>query len=90
MDDFEKYLEKALQDPEFREEYEALEPIYALKRQLVELRTKENITQEEAARRIGMSRSSLARLESGNFNPTLKNLQRIAKGLGKKLTVTFS
>ena len=90
MDDFEKYLDKAKQDPVFQEAWEALEPIYALRRQLIELRIQENITQEEAARRIGISRSALARLESGKFNPTLKSLQRIAKGLGKKLIVTFS
>jgi len=28
-DDFEKYLKKQLKDPEFRKEYEKLEPLYA-------------------------------------------------------------
>ncbi|MDO4584033.1 MAG: helix-turn-helix transcriptional regulator [Planctomycetia bacterium] len=89
MDDLDRYLKDALQDPEFRAEYEALEPVYAVKKQLIQARLEQNLTQAELARRIGISRSALARLESGNFNPTLKNLQRIAHGLGKTLTLTF-
>ena len=90
MDDFERYLSERMRDPEFREEYEALEPEYALIRQLIEIRREQNLTQAELARRIGIQRSHLARLESGDFNPTFQTLQMIAKGLGKKLTMTFS
>ncbi|MBQ4144443.1 MAG: helix-turn-helix transcriptional regulator [Thermoguttaceae bacterium] len=90
MDDFERYLSERMRDPEFREEYEALEPKYALIRQLIEIRREQNLTQAELARRIGIQRSHLARLESGDFNPTFQTLQKIAKGLGKKLTMTFS
>ena len=72
-----------------RAEWEALEPLYALKRQLVEARLSENLSQKELAERCGLKQSTLARLESGKSSPSFKSLQRIAKGLGKKLTVTF-
>ena len=43
----------------------------------------------ELAERCGMRQSAFARLESGNANPTLKTLQQVAKGLGKKLRISF-
>lgn len=86
---FQDHLAEKMNDPEFRAEWEALEPLYALKRQLVEARLSENLSQKELAERCGLKQSTLARLESGKSSPTLKSLLRIAKGLGKKLTVTF-
>ena len=37
---FNKAFEKMMQDPEFKKEYEALEPEFALKKQLIEARIK--------------------------------------------------
>ena len=42
MSDFQDYLKKALEDPEFRAEYEALEPIYTIKRQFIEARIQQH------------------------------------------------
>lgn len=89
MTNYDDLREELLNDPEIREEYDALEPIYALKRQLIAMRLEQNLTQEELAKRIGMKQSTLARLERGSYSPSLKSVQRIAKGLGKKLTLTF-
>lgn len=44
---------------------------------------------EALAQRIGIQRSNLSRLESGNYNPSLAFLKKVAKGMGKKLTLTF-
>ena len=52
-------------------------------------RAEQNLTQRELAERCGMRQSAFARLESGNANPTLKTLQQVAKGLGKKLRISF-
>lgn len=87
---FREHLNEKLNDPEFREEWDALEPLYTLKRQLIEARMRENLSQAELAARCGMKQSAVARLENGNTIPTIPSLQRIAKGLGKKLTLTFS
>ena len=89
-DSFREYLSEALEDPEVREAFEELDPLYVLKRQIIEARLSADRSQEELARRCGMKQSTLARLESGKSSPTLKSLQRIAKGLGKNLTITFS
>ena len=37
----------------------------------------------------GIQQSNISRLESGNYNPTINFLKRIAKALGKELYVEF-
>ena len=56
---------------------------------IAQMRKEQNLTQRELAERCGMRQSAFARLESGNANPTLKTLQQVAKGLGKKLRISF-
>ncbi|MDO4575004.1 MAG: helix-turn-helix domain-containing protein [Planctomycetia bacterium] len=89
MDDFENLLQEAMTDPEFKKEYDSLEPEYALIEQILELRQKEGLTQAQLAERIGIQQSHLSRLESGNYNPSLAFLKKVAKGMGKKLILTF-
>ncbi|MBT9168775.1 MAG: Antitoxin HigA1 [Syntrophomonadaceae bacterium] len=83
------YLEKQLKDPEFRKEYEALEPEYQLAKSIIELRLKRGITQKELAERIGTKQSGISRLESVNTrsNPSLSLLERVAEALDAKLVV---
>ena len=44
-----------------------------------------NLTQEELALRTGTQKSNISRLESGNYNPSVDFLNKIAKGLGKEI-----
>ncbi|GKG91008.1 hypothetical protein CE91St32_20510 [Gordonibacter pamelaeae] len=78
-----------MQDPEYAAEYERLEPVYDIISAITMARAEQNLTQRELAERCGMRQSAFARLESGNANPTLKTLQQVAKGLGKKLRISF-
>ncbi|MDN4469559.1 helix-turn-helix transcriptional regulator [Gordonibacter sp. RACS_AR68] len=78
-----------MQDPEYAAEYERLEPVYDIISAITMARAEQNLTQRELAERCGMRQSAFARLESGNANPTLKTLQQVAKGLGKKLRIGF-
>jgi len=39
--------------------------------------------------RTGIARSSLSRLENGHGNPTVSTLQRIAKAIGCKVTISL-
>lgn len=54
---------------------------------LLTLRRTAHLTQAELAAKIGMPQSSLARIESGKANPTLKTLLRIAAALRAELTL---
>ncbi|NVY95875.1 helix-turn-helix transcriptional regulator [Lactobacillus sp. DCY120] len=50
-------------------------------------RIKKNISQQELAERIGMKQPQLAKLELLESIPTLKTLNRYAKGVGMKLNI---
>ena len=45
------------------------------------------MTQAELAKRAGIPRSNITRFESGNYNPSLEQLVRIAAALGMMLQV---
>ncbi len=83
------HLKEQLKDPEFRREYEALEPEYEIIRQIILARKELNITQQELAERTGIKQSNISRLEKGTYNPSLQSLKKVAKGLNKELHVEF-
>ncbi|MBD5436938.1 MAG: helix-turn-helix domain-containing protein [Treponema sp.] len=89
MDDFERHLADMLKDDEFRAEYEALEPEYELRRQLIQARISSNMTQKQLAEKAGTKQSNIARLESGNYNPSFQFLQKIAGALNKKISIAL-
>jgi len=80
---FEDWLEKEMQDPQFRSAYEALEPAY----QVARLRILRGLTQQQLADLVGTKQPSIARLESGKKTPDLEFLQRVAEALGCRLVV---
>ena len=86
---FKDFKNKALKKPEVREEYEALAPLFAIKKELVAARVAKGMTQEQIAQRIGTSKSNISRLESLNntYMPNLGTLMKYAEALGLKLDV---
>lgn len=78
-----------LADPEVQQAYSDLEPRFAVVRQLIELREKHGWSQRELAERAGMKQPQLARLETGQVEPKLDTLQRLAKAMGSRLTIRF-
>lgn len=89
MDDLDRSLQKRMKDSEFAAEYERLQPEYDIIDAIITARAEQDLTQRELAARCGMKQSAFARLESGNANPTLETLKRVADGLGKKLRISF-
>lgn len=89
MSDFRRYLDEQLKDPEFRAEYEALEPEYQLINAILDARKSQNMTQKQLAERTGLSQGDISKLENGSTNPTVKLLHRIADGLGMTLRFEF-
>jgi DNA-binding XRE family transcriptional regulator len=74
-----------LKNPEVKREYDALEPAYQLASSLIQARIDHKLTQVELAERAGVSQVIIARLESGNSNPTLGTVTKVARVLGKEL-----
>ena len=86
---FKDHLKEQLKDPDFRSEYEALEPEYEIIRQIILARNESNMTQKELAERAGIKQGNISRLERGTYNPSLSLLKKIAKGLDKELHIEF-
>lgn len=52
-------------------------------------RKKLGLTQSELGKRAGISQPNITRFESGNYNPSLEFLVKIAGAMGKKVKVTL-
>lgn len=87
---FKAHLKQSLKDPEFKKAYDALEPEFALANQLIGMRVKRGLTQAKLAKLMGTKQSAIARLESGTYNASLKQLDKVAKALNAKLTIKIS
>lgn len=53
--------------------------------QYIQCRKMQGLTQAELAKKAGIPRSNITRFESGNYNPSLELLVRIAAALGMTL-----
>ncbi|MCI9381317.1 MAG: helix-turn-helix transcriptional regulator [Dorea sp.] len=87
---FEEMKTDMLKDEEFKIEYEKLKPRYEAIEQIIRARKEQNITQAELAKRVGTQKSNISRLESGNYNPSLDFLAKIAESLGKEISVKLN
>lgn len=60
-----------------------------MKNTIKELRQKNNMTQEELARKVGVRRETIVFLEQGKYNPSLKLAYDISKIFGLKIEEIF-
>jgi DNA-binding XRE family transcriptional regulator len=86
---FEEVHKRLMQDEEFRTEYEKLLPRYELIAQIIDARNQLEITQEELAQRVGTQKSNISRFESGNYNPSLDFITKVAHSLGKAVHISL-
>jgi ribosome-binding protein aMBF1 (putative translation factor) len=87
---FEEYKKKAFtEDPELYKEYKALQPEYEIIKQVLKARSEQQLTQKDLADKIGIKQSNISRFESGNYNPSLDFLKKLANGLGKEIHIEF-
>ncbi|MGN1318160.1 MAG: helix-turn-helix transcriptional regulator [Lachnospirales bacterium] len=86
IDDIKKDL---FLDENFKSEYDKLQPRYEIISQIIEARKENNMTQTELAKLVGTQKSNISRLESGNYNPSLDLLIKVADALGKKLQINM-
>lgn len=89
MTTFAEFLDEQLQDPEFKAEYDALEPEFTLMQAMIDARKATGLTQKQLSEKTGIAQSDISKLESGNANPSLKTLQRLANGLGMRIKIEF-
>ncbi len=83
----EKVLREHRQEQEFDRAYRELESEFEIVQQIIDLRLKRGVTQEELAKRLGTQQSSVARLESRRQTKDLDFLRRVAQALDARLEV---
>lgn len=65
-------------------------PAIQLKNTIRRLRFEKNMTQEELALRVGVSRQTIMSIEQGRTNPSILLALSISKALGVVVTEVFS
>lgn len=48
------------------------------------------LTQKQLSDKTGITQSDIRKIESGNANPSLRTLQRLATGMGMKMKIEFT
>lgn len=79
--------QELLKDPKVKAEYDRLGPEFNLASMLIEARARAGLSQNDLARRMGMKQASVARIESGRFNPSVKTLKLYAAATGHDLKI---
>ena len=90
MTKFNDFLAEELKNPEFKAEYDALEPEFAIIQAIIDARKESGLTQKELSEKTGIAQADISKLERGNANPSLRTLKRLAAGLGRTLKVEFA
>lgn len=87
MTNWKDYKKELLKNPEFKKEYDALEPEFELAKSIVAYRIAKGLTQKQLAVKAKTKQSSISRLESASGKPSLAFVEKIAKALDAKLIV---
>lgn len=89
MSEFRDLLNEQLKDPEFKKEWDDIQPEMDVIRAMIDNRIAQNLTQKELAERTGINQADISKLENGTRNPSLKMLKRLAAGMGMTLKIEF-
>jgi predicted transcriptional regulator len=76
-----------LKNKEVQEELNNNEAEYKIIEEIITARQERSLTQKGLAELVGTKQSNISRLESGNYNPTIDFLDKIARAVGKELVI---
>ena len=89
MSDFRNYLNRQLQRPSFKAEWDTLQPELTIAQAMIDARKESGLTQKQLSERTGIAQADISKLERGNANPSLRTLQRLAAGRGMNIRIEF-
>ena len=89
MANFRDYVAEQLKNPEFKKEYDALEPEFAIIQAMIDARKESGLTQKELSEKTGITQGDISKLERGNGNPSIRTLKRLAEAMGMRLKIEF-
>jgi len=76
-----------LKNKEVQNELKMNETEYKIIEDIIMARKERNLTQKDLAELVGTKQSNISRFESGNYNPSLDFLNKLANAVGKELEV---
>lgn len=79
-----------MKDPEIKAEYDRLGPEYEIIEAIIRKRLERGMSQKQLADKMGTKQSALSRLESGNYNPSLAFLKKVATALGTSVHISLT
>ena len=87
-----KDMDKAINDliderPDLEAVFEGEDPVYQLRKRILELRLEKGYSQEELAKKAGTKQAVISRIENGESEPRLETINKIAKALDKKVKI---
>ena len=86
---FRETLNDQMNNPDYRAEWESLEPERQIIRAILDGREKNNMTQKQLSEATGIGQADISRLENGTANPSLRTMKRLASGMGMRLQIEF-
>ena len=89
MSDFRNYLNRQLQRPSFKAEWDTLQPELTIAQAMIDARKESGLTQKQLSERTGIAQADISKLERGNANPSLRTLQRLAAVMGMNVRIEF-
>jgi transcriptional regulator with XRE-family HTH domain len=89
MNWLEEHKKQAMENTEFKMEYENLEFEFQVRSILVETRKEAGITQSEVGEMMDTKQSAVSRWEKHPEQMTLKNLKEYADAVGAKIHITL-
>ena len=89
MRKFDDFFDEQMKDPEFRTEYNNLQPEFDVIRAIIDARTNQNLTQKQLSEKTGINQADISKLENGTRNPTINLLKRLADGMDMILKIEF-
>lgn len=78
-----------MKNRKFRREYKKKDLRLDISLLIEEWRIKQGFTQSKLARRMNTKQEAIARVERGNYMPSLSFLERVAKAFGAELEIKF-
>ena len=90
MSSFNDLLKEQLKDPQFKAEWDAVEPEYAIVQAIIDARKRSGLTQKELSDRSGINQADISRIERGVGNPSLRTIKRLASSMGMTVKLEFT
>lgn len=89
LKDFDAILDEELKDENFKALFDREAFKLDIANAVRELREEQHLSQQKFADEVGVSKSTITRIENAQTEPKLDTLYDIAESTGKKLTISY-